>query len=48
MAGTVKQHADERLDPGEVDRAVPALIALVERGDARAEDCRHKVTLDSF
>src|SRR6516165_4276431 len=38
MAGAVEQHADERLDPREVDRPVLALIALVEGGHARAED----------
>ena len=47
VAGAVEQHADERLDPREVDRPVLALIALVEAGHARAESCRHEVTLDS-
>jgi hypothetical protein len=47
VAGAVEQHADERLDPREVDRPVLALIALVEAGHARAEGCRHEVTLDS-
>jgi hypothetical protein len=43
--GAVEQHADERLDPREVDRPVLELIALVEAG--HAESCRHEVTLDS-
>ena len=47
VPGAVKQHADERLDTREVDRAVRALVALVEGSNARAEDCRHNVTLDS-
>ena len=43
----IEQHADERLNPRQVDRAVLPVIALVKAGHAWAEDFRHGVTLDS-
>ena len=42
VPGPVEQHPDQRLDPGEEDGAVLALIALVQRGDLQS---RHSANL---